>query len=424
MSKRKLGFWAVWSMGVGGMIGGIFPVLGLAVQLTQQSAPIAFALAGIVALITTHSYVHLSIAYPCKGGTVTFLHRGFGFGVLSKSLNLILWFSYTVMLSLYFAAFGSYSVSLFANVVQPFWQHSLASAAILVTTGLNLLSTHRVGQTQRWMVGFKLAILLVFLGMGIGRIDIQNCFTSTTLLPSQSLIAGAMVIFLSYEGFELIANTAEDVIDPLHTLPRAYYSAVVFTILLYVGIAMVTVSVLPIDKIVAARDYALVKVAFPIMGSFGSIAIAIAALLSTLSASNATLYGAARFSLTIIQSREFGSLQRPDLLNRPSPIGLLATSCLTLIMTNMVDLARIATIGSAGFLLIFAAINLANARLSGNLNSQHYWISLSGAGICLSALVLLLEQTRQTDPLTLLWFVALVGFVVIFNIFYAWLTDR
>ena len=35
MSNAKMGFWLVWSVGVGGMVGGIFPVLGLAVQLTH-----------------------------------------------------------------------------------------------------------------------------------------------------------------------------------------------------------------------------------------------------------------------------------------------------------------------------------------------------------------------------------------------------
>ena len=35
-----------------------------------------------------------------------------------------------------------------------------------------------------------------------------------------------MIIFLAYEGFELIANAAEDVTDPGRTLTRAYYICV------------------------------------------------------------------------------------------------------------------------------------------------------------------------------------------------------
>jgi amino acid transporter len=53
----KLGLWAVVAIGVGGMVGGgIFAVLGLAVQLAHGGTPVAFALAGVVALLTAYSY--------------------------------------------------------------------------------------------------------------------------------------------------------------------------------------------------------------------------------------------------------------------------------------------------------------------------------------------------------------------------------
>ena len=64
-SKRPLGYWYAVSIGIGGMVGGgIFAVLGLAIQLAHGGAPLAFALAGLIALITAYSYVHLSVKYP------------------------------------------------------------------------------------------------------------------------------------------------------------------------------------------------------------------------------------------------------------------------------------------------------------------------------------------------------------------------
>lgn len=58
MGKSKpLGYWSVVAIGIGGMVGGgIFAVLGLAVELARGGTPIAFALAGIVALVTSYSY--------------------------------------------------------------------------------------------------------------------------------------------------------------------------------------------------------------------------------------------------------------------------------------------------------------------------------------------------------------------------------
>ena len=107
-----VGLWGVVAIGVGGMVGGgIFAVLGLSVQITKGAAPLAFLLAGLVALLTARSYALLSKVYPSRGGTVTFLNRTFGAGLFSGGINVLLWLSYIVMLALYSQAFGSYAAS-------------------------------------------------------------------------------------------------------------------------------------------------------------------------------------------------------------------------------------------------------------------------------------------------------------------------
>jgi len=100
--KSKIGFWEVIAIGVGGMVGGgIFAVLGLSVQMARGGAPVAFSIAGFVALITAYSYAKLSVTYPSQGGTVTFLDQAFGPGMFTGTMNTLLWISYIVMLSLY-----------------------------------------------------------------------------------------------------------------------------------------------------------------------------------------------------------------------------------------------------------------------------------------------------------------------------------
>ena len=124
--EEKLGYWEVTAIGVGGMVGGgIFAVLGLSVDLTGGGAPIAFLIAGIVALVTSYSYARLSVAFPSQGGTVSFLDRAYGPGLLTGSANVLLWISYIVMLSLYAYAFGSYGASLFPADSSLPWKHIL-----------------------------------------------------------------------------------------------------------------------------------------------------------------------------------------------------------------------------------------------------------------------------------------------------------
>jgi amino acid transporter len=404
---KKVGYWEVTAIGIGGMVGGgIFAVLGLSVDLTRGGAPMAFLLAGIVALVTSYSYARLSVTYPSQGGTVAFLDRAFGPGLLTGSANILLWISYIVMLSLYAYAFGSYGSSLLPSTSQTFWKHVLISGSVIGITGLNLLNARLIGEAEDWIVLVKLMILVLFIAVGIWGIDGARLTPSVWPSPLH-VVAGGMIIFLAYEGFELIANSAQDVRTPAKTLPRAFYSAVGFVIVLYVLIAVVAVGTLPVTKIVDAKDYALAEAARPFLGQTGFMLIAVAAMLSTASAINATFYGTARLSYIIAKDGELPSVLERKVWHEPME-GLLITSGATLLIANLVNLSSMSTMGSAGFLLIFAAVNGANAILADETQSKS-WLSLIGVGLCLGALASLLWQTANRSPYQLWILFVLIG---------------
>jgi amino acid transporter len=422
MVQDKMGFWSVVAVGIGGMVGGgIFAVLGLSVQLAQGGAPVAFAIAGFIALLTTYAYAQLSVAFPSRGGTVTFLNQAFGTGVFTGSLNLLLWLSYIVMLSLYASAFGSYGSVFFPESLQFWAKHLLISGAIVGITGLNLLSADLIGRAESWIVVFKLLILGVFIALGIRGVDLAQLQPATWASPL-AVVSGGMIIFLAFEGFELMANTAEDLSHPERTLPRAFYAAVIFVLVLYILIAGTTVGTLSIDHIVAAKEYALAAAAEPFMGHLGFKLVAVAALLSTASALNATLYGTARLSFMIAKSGELPAALEKKIWHRPIE-GLLITSGLTLMIANVFNVAGISTMGSSGFLLIFAAVNFANFRLYRQTRSNR-WISLFGTIACIAAVTVLLHQTAQTEPKNLWVVVVMVGLAFAIEVSYRQLTNR
>jgi amino acid transporter len=422
IKKESLGYWSAVSIGIGGMVGGgIFAVLGLAVQLAHGGTPVAFAIAGLIALVTAYSYARLSVAYPTRGGTVEFLNRAFGEGIFTGGLNILLWVSYIAMLSLYAYAFGSYGASFFPAAVQIVWKHILISGVIVLFSCLNILGAKVVGKSEDFIVSLKLIILLVFLGVGMWTVN-MNQLSPTTWSNSLQLVAGGMIIFLAYEGFELIANTAENVKEPRKNLPRAYFTAVIFVIVLYILVAVVTVGNLPLDKIIAAEDYALAEAARPFLGTVGFSLIAIAALLSTGSAINATLYGTARVSYMIAKEGELPAQLEHMVWRRPIE-GLLITSALTLLIANLFDLTNISVMGSSGFFIIFAAVNFANARLAPSTGSKR-WISVTGGILCLLALAILILQRAMVSPGELWMLLAMVGFAFIAEIIYRKSTGR
>jgi len=392
---RSLGLASTVAIGIGGMVGGgIFAVLGLSIELARGAAPIAFLIAGGVALLTATSYARLSVAYPSRGGTVTFLNESFGSGVFVGGLNILLWFSYVVMISLYATAFASYADSLLPGRPKSVVEHLLLSGVIVVIAILNVARASIVGRAEEWIVAAKLAILVLVVATAFHGAHWSH-LARGQWANSLAIVGGGMVIFVAYEGFELISNAAEDVRDPRRTLPRALYASVGIVIVLYVLVAIVTVGSLTFGQVHSASSYVLAEAARPGLGQVGFVLVAVAALLSTTSAINATLYGTARLSWTIARSGELPEAFDKRVWGRPIE-GLLVTTGLTLVVANSFDLRSIALTGSAAFLIIFAAVNAAAARLA--KSRMQRTLAVVAALACFSSLVALILEERNRNP--------------------------
>lgn len=410
------------AIGVGGMVGGgIFAVLGLSVSMARGGTPVAFLLAGLVALVTSYSYAKLSLAFPSRGGTVEFINRSFGPGPVTGSLNVLLWISYVVMLALYAYAFGGYGASFVGSGQHALLRRILASAVVLVLTGLNAAGARAVGRAETWIVGAKIAILGLFVGVGTAGVS-PGSLAPDHWAPAVPLVAGGMMVFLAYEGFELIANTAADVDDPERTLPRSYFASVGFVIVLYVLVSAVAVGNLSPERIAAASDYALAEAARPFLGNAGFALVAIAALLSTGSAINATLYGASRVSYIIAKEGELPAVLEEKVWNRPLE-GLLLTAALTLLLVNVLDLSSISVMGSAGFLVVFAAVNASGWRLAERCGARR-WLCAAGVVSTLGALAALIWQTARETPTRLLVLAAMVTVAVAVELAYRGLSGK
>lgn len=392
--KQTIGLKEAMSIGIGGMVGGgIFAVLGLAAAMAKGGTPVSFLIAGLIALITSYSYVKLSLKYPDRGGTVKFVNQGFGVGIFSGGINNLLWVSYIIMLALYASAFGSYAPNLFqltANKVVD--THIYATAIVVLAAFINYYSIAVVGKIESYAVIIKLVILLAFVVVGVyglfGNPHLEQLSPQHWESPFKLLTAG-MVIFVAYEGFELIANAAPDIENPEKNIPRAYYWSVIFVIILYLIIAAVTVGSLAFSDIATAQDYVLAEAAKPMLGKVGFTIITVAALISTFSAINASLYGGSKVNYEIAVDDELPKEFTRKLWNQP--IGLLITTVATIVLVNTLKLESISTAGSVGFLLIFAVVNYTGFKLHKDINGNKI-IPILGFVFCLIAMIALLVQ--------------------------------
>ena len=402
--------------------GGIFAVLGEAVSLAHGATAVAFALAGLVALLTSYSYARLSLTYQSQGGTVVFIDHAFKHSLLSSSMSFLLWLSYLVTISLYAVAFASYALTFYPQWGSSVWAHHFfISIAIILPAAINLLSATFVSRSETLIVVTKVVLLLLIIFSSIPYIEPER-LSPHRWGGSFSILVAGMIIFVAYEGFELIANAAEEIKQPQKNITRAFYYSVVLVIVLYVLIALVAVGTVDEPVLLKAKDYALAIAAKPAMGQAGFTLVAVAALLATFSAINATIYGNARLGYILAKEGELPELLDREKRNIPF-VGVLVTVALSLILANSINLDEIAIIGSASFLFVFFVVNLSAVKLYKKIGAK-LAVVIAASFASLLALIILLTRTWQSNPRAVWIFIAFIVIALIFEWFYGRLVRK
>lgn len=408
-TKKPIGLLSAISIGIGGMIGaGIFSILGVAARISGNAMHISFMLAGVIALFCTYSYAKLGGKYPSAGGPVEFLIKGFGDGILSGGFNILLWVGYVFVLALYAKAFAGYATTFFSANASHIWPNIIATAVILFFTAVNFVGAKAVGKSEFFIVSIKVGILLVFAAVGL--FFIKPDLLSRSYWPQTSnIFFGAGIVFVAYEGFGLVTNAAEDMENPKKTLPKALYLSVLITIIIYAAISLTVLGSLPISEIVNAKEYALAAATRPFLGWIGFKIAAIAALFSTASAINATLYGGTNVSYMMAKQGELPRYFERKIWGKGYE-GLFITAGLVVLFVNLLNLEGVALLSSASFLCIYAAVNIAHLRLYGETGANPFliWTSIVG---CLISLSFLVYYEIAHSPLTLI----LLGIVLLLS---------
>src|SRR6476620_943454 len=226
MNSNQVSLAGAVSIGIGGMVGaGIFSILGVVAEVAGNAMWLAFSIGGLVALLSTYPYAKLGAAFPSAGGAVHFLVKSFGDGVLAGGLNLFMWAGYIISLALYATAFGSYAATFSADPHAPLLIEALAVASVLALTIVNAFGARIMGRGETIIVAAKLAILTLFAATGLWFVKPDN-LSPARWPEAQSVLFGAGVLFIGYEGFGLVTNAAGDMRDPRQMLPRGLYTSV------------------------------------------------------------------------------------------------------------------------------------------------------------------------------------------------------
>ncbi|MDY6764809.1 MAG: APC family permease [Halobacteria archaeon] len=361
MAKETLGLTEGVSIALGGMIGGgIFAVLGVVAQITHAATWFAFVLAGVVALCAAYSFNKLNKLSDGQGGAVTFIQCFLGNSNLAGMAGWTLLFGYIGSMAMYAYAFGSFTVGL-ALVPDSVAGYPLRPAVSVIAVGafvvLNLVGAQATGSAENILVGGKVAILLV---LGIGGIyygfNTAQLEYGISSLTSFSPIMAAGISFVAFQGWQLLFYDQESFKNPIGTIRKAVYISVLSAVGIYIIVAVTTVSLAPLSVIKSHPERALAVAADPFI-PYGFTIISLAALLSTGSAINATLFSSGYFTKGMLSDDLV-----PDQVGEASASGVPTRTVLLLgvvvsAFTAYGTLGAITSFASLTFIIVFGAMS-------------------------------------------------------------------
>ncbi|MBO2446293.1 amino acid permease [Actinomadura barringtoniae] len=277
-------------LGLGVMIGaGIFKISGQ--QAAGSAGPaviISFVVAGIVCLLAALSYAELSSIVPVAGSAYSFSYVAFGeiwAWVVGWALILELLLAASVLARAWSAYLTQTLVdfhvkipSFLADIIGQQKGFDLFALLILLLVVGMLATGSRMGLRTLWyMVLAKLIVIALVIATGLKFFHPAN-LTSPFIPPAQSaagtgnqtvldaiwgaltggdpkvfgiwgILAATPAIAFGYIGFDLIATASEETEDAPRKVPRGMISALLITIVLYIGIAIASLGMVSYKRL-------------------------------------------------------------------------------------------------------------------------------------------------------------------------------
>lgn len=389
---REVGLVSLTFYGTGTILGaGIFVVIGEVIAEAGSLSPLAYLLAACVALTTALSYSEMAARVPTAGGPIDYVECAFGRRWLGSLVGWALLAANVVSAATITTGFVDY-MSSFLDVTG--W-----IATVCIVSAVTAVAVAGMKESAWLMTGTTVvgvATLLVVLW--VLREDLlsspqalASSASSFDMSLATGLLGGAFLAIYSFIGFGDMAQTAEEVRDVKHVLPKAMLFSVAIVFVFYIAVSMALVGAGGFDGLIRAEApivHAVEREGWPVMPvAIASLAVIANSALTQLIASSRLLYDIGRDGRGA--PKFFGRV------NSRTDTPLLATILVGGIVLGLalfVPLKQLATLTSYAILVVFVAVNASltvQKRRSQPEDVPNVWsiIPRLGVFLCLAALI-------------------------------------
>jgi len=278
---------------------------------------------------------------------------------------------------------------------------------VIVFTLVNTAGSRLVGRAETVTVAIESAILAAFVILGAFNAEPSRLVHGggEGLL---GLFTASALLYVTYQGFGVVANAAGEMKRPKPQLPRAMFAALGIVAVVYLLVSTAIVSVVPLSTISADAGHVLVGAGRSVAGRAGFIVIAGAALLATASAVNATLFAASNIGYDAAERHQLSrGLTRT--IWRSGTVALLVSCAAVIVLVLFFPLSAVGQMTSLAFLLIYGAVSAGHLRIRAHTGARA-WPLIAAVVLNAALFVVLLADAIRTGPPST-W-LALIGAIV------------
>jgi APA family basic amino acid/polyamine antiporter len=258
--KRAIGLPAATALVVGTIIGSsIFVQASELTTLVPHPVLVvlAWAVAGMLTLIGALVCAELSSAFPRTGGVYVFFKE-----IYSPTLGFIwgwamFWTMHSGILAAIATVFARYA-GFFVPLDQT-GSRLVAVSAIVVLSVVNYFGVKFGSSLQSAFTLVKVLAVLAIMVVGFAlsgghEAPVEPVATAAVTFPNFLLAVGAGLF--AYGGWHMVTYTAEETVDPTRTIPRALLVGIIIVTFCYIGLNVVYLMVLPLDKVMSSTRVA------------------------------------------------------------------------------------------------------------------------------------------------------------------------
>lgn len=380
--SRELSLFHITMMGVGMMIGaGVFVTTGIGIGVAGPGGILmAFALNGLLAFLSVMTYAELGSAIPRAGGGYTYVQESIG-GFTGFFSGWIDWFAHAVAGSLYAITLSQYTVHFLRHFDLFRWLNlniTLFEKIFAVVIALVFIYINYRGASETGNVGAIMAvgqtIVLAVIGLIGVVVAIKNPGRLANFDPFLSEGWGKVLVvmgfsLIGYEGYEVIANTAEEVVDAKKNVPKGIFYAVIIVITTYLLVAFATIiGVKAADVSIVewfhARGSTGFADAIALLFPFGEVLVILSVIFASTSALNATIYSSTRVSFALGRDGYlpsfFGHISSKT---RTPDIALVCSGTLIIVIAATFPVEVVCAGASIFFIILFNLVTLAVIKI-------------------------------------------------------------